>query len=320
MSNQIEMVCVNDLVPANHTYRSLHESIHYKKITHLLKSVEKNNNYKGYGSMRLFKCIRLQFMEDLSDRQLERFIAENNVAKWFCGFGLAEKTPTHTVFTRVRERIGTQKLAKIFSKIRDQLKANGLMNEIFTFVDASALIAKTNLWKERDEIKKKQKSMDNKNLRKVAHDKQAKIGCKGKNKYWYGYKKHVSVDMRSGLINKVAVTAANVLDMDGLKSVAPKQGAVYADKGYCAAKLDQQMAKRGCYLRAIKKNNMKEKNKDLDKWLTKIRSPYERVFSKQRKRVRYMGIAKNQFSEIMSAICFNAKRLMSLDPPNIALT
>jgi hypothetical protein len=65
---------------------------------------------------------------------------------------------------------------------------------------------------------------------------------------------------------------------------------------------------------------MKEKNKDQDKWLTKIRSPYERVFSKQRKRVRYMGIAKNQFSEIMSAICFNAKRLMSLDPPNIALT
>ncbi len=70
------------------------------------------------------------------------------------GFGLAEKTPIHTVFTRVRERIGTQKLAKIFGKIRDQLKANGLMNEIFTFVEASVLIAKINLWKERDNIKK----------------------------------------------------------------------------------------------------------------------------------------------------------------------
>ena len=59
--------------------------------------------------------------------------------------------------------------------------------------------------------------------------------------------------------------------------------------------------------RAIKKNNMKEKNKDLDRWVTKIRSPYERVFSKDNKRVRYAGIAKNQFAEFMKAICFNLR-------------
>ena len=46
-------------------------------------------------------------------------------------------------------------------------------------------------------------------LLKVATDKQARIGCKGKDKYWYGYKRHVSVDMQSGLINKVAITPAN---------------------------------------------------------------------------------------------------------------
>ena len=65
---------------------------------------------------------------------------------------------------------------------------------------------------------------------------------------------------------------------------------------------------------------MQSKNRDLDKWLTKIRSPYERVFSKQNKRVRYQGIAKNQFSEFMNAICFNLKRLTVLDPPNGILT
>lgn len=60
---------------------------------------------------------------------------------------------------------------------------------------------------------------------------------------------------------------------------------------------------------AIKKNNMKEKNKDLDPWVTKLRSPYERVFSKDNKRVRYVGIAKNQFAEFMKAICFNLRRV-----------
>ena len=57
---------------------------------------------------------------------------------------------------------------------------------------------------------------------------------------------------------------------------------------------------------------MKEKNKDLDPWVRKIRSPYERVFSKDNKRVRYVGIAKNQFAEFMKAICFNLRRVTAI--------
>ena len=63
---------------------------------------------------------------------------------------------------------------------------------------------------------------------------------------------------------------------------------------------------------AIKKNNMKNKNKDLDKWITKLRAPYERVFSHKRKRTRYVGIIKNQFTSFMEAICYNLKRLVAL--------
>jgi len=195
------------------------------------------------------------------------------------------------------------------------------MNEVFSFVDASHLISKANLWKERDKaIKKKYEKLNNEILPKVAHDKQAKIGCKGKDKYWYGYKKHVSVDMQSGLINKVAVTPANVTDAKGLKNVCPSQGAVYADKGYCTKHAKRAAARRGCHLAAIKKNNMLEKNKDQDRWYTKIRAPYERVFSQQRRRTRYCGIAKNQFAELMEAICFNLRRLAILDPPDLVLS
>jgi IS5 family transposase len=52
-------------------------------------------------------------------------------------------------------------------------------------------------------------------LPKVASDKQARIDCKGGSKFWYGYKKHVTLDIQSGLINKVAVTAANLTDASG---------------------------------------------------------------------------------------------------------
>ena len=78
----------------------------------------------------------LQFMEDLSDRELERFIAENTAAKLFCDFSLISQAPDHSLFGRLRQSIGTNN--------------------------------------------------------------------------WYGYKRHVSFDMQSGLINKVAVTPANV--------------------------------------------------------------------------------------------------------------
>ena len=123
--------------------------------------------------------------------------------------------------------------------------------------------------------------------------------------------------MQSGLINKVAVTAANVTDAQGFKHVCPRSGAVYADKGYCVGASVKEALRRGVHLAAIKKHNMKGKNRDLDRWLSGIRSPYERVFSKQNKRVRYVGVAKNQFAEFMNAICFNMKRLLVIDPPGV---
>ena len=318
--HQIEMISLDELVPTTHTYRKFSAIWSFKHATKQLKKLEKDNPYKGYGLLRIFKCLLLQFMEDLSDRELERFIQENTAAKWFCGFGLAENTPDYSVFSKVRKRLGTKISSKIFTDLRDQLRKNGLISEVFSFVDASHLISKASLWKERDEaIKKKYEKLNNESLPKVAHDKQARIGCKGKEKYWYGYKKHTSVDMQSGLINKVAVTPANVTDSKGMKHVCPNGGAIYADKGYCDKHAKKATAKKGCHLRAIKKNNMKGKNKELDRWVSHLRSPYERVFSKQSKRVRYCGVAKNQFSAFMQAICFNLKRLSVLDPANLCL-
>lgn len=319
--NQTEIINLEDLVPENHHYRQFNYLWNFKNAEKQLKLLESSNNYKGYGVLRLFKCLLLQFMEDLSDRELERFLQENNAGKWFCEFSLAEITPDYSLFSKFRKKVGTSKLSKIFSTLRNQLQEQGYMNEVFSFVDASHLIAKSNLWKERDKaIKAKYDKLNNEVLPKVAHDKQARIGCKGKDKFWYGYKKHTSVDMQSGLINKVAVTPANVTDANGFKHVCPNQGAVYADKGYCPNHVAQTAKSKGVHLAAIKKNNMKNKNRDLDRWYTKIRSPYERVFSKQRRRVRYNGVAKNQFSEFMYALCFNLRRLSILDPPNVVLS
>lgn len=224
-----------------------------------------------------------------------------------------DKTPDHSVFGRVRGRIGTSKLSKIFSLLRDQLKSQGYMSEVFTFVDATHRISKVALWKERDKaIELKLESLNNKTLEKVAVDKDAKFGAKSKDKIWYGYKQHTSVDIQFDMINKVAITPANVIDSKGFKHAAPSQGAFYADKGYCDKNAKQAALIKNLHLCAIKKNNMKGKNRDLDRYYTAIRAPFERVFSKPNKRLDRV-IAKNQFSAFMQAITFNFKKLMVLN-------
>ncbi len=320
-SYQVEMVNLEELVPKDHEYRKYHELINFDYITVDLRKESKSSDYEGYGISSLFCCLLLQVMEDLSDRQMERYLRENNSARWFCGFGLTDKTPSYSTFCKTRQRIGTSRLSKLFIKIRKQLEKQGFIREFFSFVDASHLIAKSNLWKERDKaIAQKYEKLNNETLPKVAVDKEARIGAKGKNKFWYGYKKHVSVDMQSGLINKVAITPANVTDAKGLKHICPNKGVVFADKGYCTEDAQKIIQSKSCEDGSIKKNNMKGKNKELDKWRTIMRMPYERVFSKTSHRVRYRGVAKNQFFAFLEALAHNIKRLVVLEAPPIFAT
>ena len=320
--NQIVMISLEQLVPKDHYYRKLLELLNFKHLTTELR--KKENEYGtgavGYGMEILFKCLLLQLMEDLSDRELEQALKENNSMKYFCGFSLTDKTPCYSLFSRVRDRIGTHRLSKLYARVNRSLSKKGLMREVFSFVDASHLISKNALWKERDEaIKKKYEKLNNSTLSKVAVDPQAKIGCKGKNKFWYGYKKSVSVDMQSGLINKVAITPGNIPDSKVLKNVCPSRGVVFMDKGYATKEVQNVLRSRGCEDGVIKKNNMKDKNRDLDRWRTGIRSPYESVFSKTSHRVRYRGVCKNQFLGFMEALSFNLKRLLVLNSPPICL-
>jgi len=96
----------------------------------------------GYHIESGFAALVLQWMEDLSDRQLEKFLQENVSGKLFCGFNMTEKTPDHTCFSELRKRIGTSKLREMFNLVNDKLLSKGLVSNVFTFVDASTMIFK----------------------------------------------------------------------------------------------------------------------------------------------------------------------------------
>ena len=107
---------------------------------------------------------------------------------------------------------------------------------------------------------------------------------------------------------EVAITDDN---HEAVKAVLPSQGAVTGDKGFVGA--IPVIEKAGCHSMIILKNNMIDKNKDKDRFISKLRAPFERVFSKQEKRVRYKGTDKNQAAEYLYAIGFNLRRLLVLE-------
>ena len=311
---------LDELIPVDHPYRKLDQLLSFSEISKPYYSLYSMNGRKEKGVEFGLRALVLQFIEDLSDREMERFLQENLAGKWFCELGIGEKSPDHSYFGDFRKRLGTERLMNIFSHVRGSLREMGLIKEIFTFVDASQLVSKLTTWDDRDKaIKLGLEKFNNKTAGKVATDKQARFGCKGQNKYWYGYKEHASVDMQSGLINKIAATSADVTDAQGLQHVCPEDGAVYGDKGYCVNPAKITLKRKGCHDATIKKANMKDKNRYKDRWLSSIRSPYERVFAHRNKQVRYRGLKKVQFQVGIRALVFNLKRLMALGIERIAL-
>jgi IS5 family transposase len=216
---QIEMVNLDQLIPQNHVYRKLKKLLDFNKIAKSAKVKESNLGANGFGAIRLVMCLILQFMEDLSDREFERFIAENTAARWFCGFGLLEKTPDFTTICKFRNSVGTSRMGNLFHEVKRQMIAQNCCSEVFAFIDSTALISKLNLWEERDKaITAGYEKLNNEILPKVSVDTEAKIGAKNSKKFWYGFKKSVAVDMQHGVITRVAITNIHaVINRSALK-------------------------------------------------------------------------------------------------------
>lgn len=315
-NNQMDIYSglLEDLIREDHPYRKLKNLINFRK---LLKPLHKlYSKETGAGSIAVesgFKCLLLQFWEDLSDRQMEYALKENVAIKWFCGFSLTEDTPDHSYFGKLRTRIGTSWLSKLFNEINTELGKKGVIGGVFTFVDASGIVSKIALWEERDRaIKEGLDKLNNKNVNKYSSDKDAKFGCKGKKKFWFGYKRHHAVDMKQGIIRKVIVTPANVPDGKVFDRLCPQDSMIFADKAYDNEDCRNALRAKRCHGGIIRKNNNKEKNKDLDKWLTSVRMPFEDNFSKVQRRARYRGTIKVQFQAFLEAMVFNLKRLIKI--------
>ena len=305
------------IITANHPFKRINEIIDFASLTEPMRAAYSTIGAAGIDVEKGIKALLIQFWEDYSDRSMEKTLKENLAVKWFCGFGLTEPTPDFSYFSKLRKRIGTKRIAIMFQEINATLESRGLFGNVFTFIDASTIITKAALWEERDKaLADGEKKLNNSNVQKYAADTDARWGAKSKNKIWFGHKRHLAVDMRFGLIKKSAITNASVPDFKAVKSILPKQGAVFMDKLYDTNFTNKLVTAFNCHVATIQKDNRKDRDKGLNSWRSKIRMPFESVFSKLNKRARYRGHPKVTMQGFMQAMVHNLKKALLHIPPS----
>ena len=110
------------LVPLDHPYRKLDQLLPFDKLSLAYRGLYSPKGRKEKGFEFGLRALIIQFMEDLSDREMERYLQENLACKWFCDMNLGEAAPDHSYFGEFRKRLGTGRLMDIFSQVRNGLQ------------------------------------------------------------------------------------------------------------------------------------------------------------------------------------------------------
>ena len=260
----------------------------------------------------MFKMVFLQFLYDLSDREIEEQATWNMRFKWFLGLSAAELPPDHTTLCRFRQRLGAEGFPRLCNQVVAPARAQGLVSDRLHISDATEMAAKVNLFRLKKEHS--QGDDDDPYVDRNSPDPEARFGRKSKKKGCYGYQAHIVEDADSELIVGVRTTPGNVPDgvvLPELIAAHPQEAT--AAKGYDRAANHAPLVTLRVACGIIRRRRPPGRPRNSRRARPKI----ERQFaeSKQRhglKKARYWGLVKVSIQSFMVAIVVNLKRLVQL--------
>jgi IS5 family transposase len=218
--------------------------------------------------------------------------------------------PDETAICRFRERLlACQLHERLLEMLNEQLAAAGYLVKRTTLVDAT-LVESSRKRPAHETAKAGQ-----------APDADARYARKHGQSY-YGYKAHLSTDGRHQLICGAKATPANVDDSQVFAElIDPGTRAAYADKAYDSKANKTWLAAHGIANGILKKGahhiKLTAEDQARNARKSRRRGQIERVFAHLKKwqhyrRVRYLGLAKNQLELTLKAVAYNLKRLVTL--------
>src|SRR3989344_459698 len=141
-----EQELFNKIIDGQHPFRRLKEIINFETLVLPIRACYSTLGAHGIDAERGVKALLIQFWENYSDRELKKAIKENIAIRWFCGFSFIEEKPDCSCFSKHRKRTVEKRITEIFKQVNETLESRVLFGNVFTFIDASAIISKTALW------------------------------------------------------------------------------------------------------------------------------------------------------------------------------
>ena len=158
--NQIQMFCIEDLVPKDHLLRKIERAIEWNFIYELVEDkYSVDNGRPSINPVTLIKIPIIQYLYGIkSMRQTIKEIEVNVAYRWFLGLDLTDKVPHFSTFGKnyVRRFKETDIFKQIFSRILEECIKQGLVNPKEVFVDATHVKACANNKKVATEIVKQE--------------------------------------------------------------------------------------------------------------------------------------------------------------------
>jgi len=258
----------------------------------------------------LLRVMILQHLYGLSDPQAEEQLKDRLSFQKFVQLDAHETVPDETTICRFRQRLIACGLhEELLGLLNAQLEARGYIVKRVTLVDATL-------------VESSRKRPDAQAAREGrAPDADASYTRKY-NQSFYGYKAHVSSDGEHQLIRTAVISTASQYDGEVLTEIAPADtGVIYADKAYDTKANQAWLRARGIRNGILKKEahhiqlTAEDRKQNHEKGL--VRRQIERIFAHLKKwqhyrRVRYLGLAKNQLELTLKAVAYNLKRLAGI--------
>lgn len=180
--DQIQMFCMEDLIPEDHLLRLIDKAIDWNFIYDLVEDKYCHDN--GRPSMDPVMLIKIPFIQYLygirSMRQTIKEIEVNVAYRWFLGLDMLDKVPHFSTFGKNYSRRfkDTDLFEQIFSHILEECYKFRLVDPTEVFVDATHVKARANGHKMRKRIAKQETLFYEDMLKKEINEDRAAHGKK----------------------------------------------------------------------------------------------------------------------------------------------
>lgn len=313
-------------VPEGHFLRRLDGLIRWDRLEKRFRRFYVDKGRDAHNPVMMFKLLVLQFLYDLSDRELEEAARDRLSFRWFCRIDPVGRPPDYTAFCRFRDRIGPETIKKLFDDLVNDAARSGLVLDKLSIVDATAIKAKVDTFK----LKKPDDDAPGSGGGSGGGpDSDARWGKKSEKKPFFGYKAHAAMDDGSELITRIEVSPGDAHDGSFFPEVHdPYAEGVTADKAYDSESNFDLIRSSGQFPAIIPKKKRGKKHGHISGRYHDFERPYYYRQKKRRPciehkfaegkmrhglgRARYWGLAKVRVQVFLTALALNLKRMVAL--------